>query len=69
MCVDERRKLVLPWNMAYGKTGNRKLGVPPQADVLFNVELVGVSERPARGFAHLVPAGQDDEQDRETDEL
>lgn len=56
MCPDERRKLVLPWNMAYGEAGNGKLGVPARADVVFFMELVSVSERPARGFEHLVPA-------------
>lgn len=47
-CPDERRRIVAPWNDAYGKDGDTKLGVPHKADVEFFVEVVSVSERPVQ---------------------
>ena len=54
MCEGERRSIMIPWRQAYGDKGDAGMGVPPRADLVFFVELVSVSERPARGFEHLV---------------
>ena len=41
MCEGERRRLMVPWDMAYGSTG--KKGVPPFSDLQYDLELVEMS--------------------------
>jgi FKBP-type peptidyl-prolyl cis-trans isomerase len=41
MCEGERRRLMVPWDMAYGSTGGK--GVPPFSDLQYDLELVELS--------------------------
>ena len=41
MCEGERRRLIVPWNMAHGAKGTK--GVPPYSDVQYDLELVELS--------------------------
>ncbi|XP_078695743.1 uncharacterized protein LOC144924483 [Branchiostoma floridae x Branchiostoma belcheri] len=41
MCVGERRKLVIPPHLAYGKEGRSPV-IPPQATLTFDTELVNI---------------------------
>ena len=41
MCEGERRRLMVPWNLAYGKEGSK--GVPPYSDVQYDFELTELS--------------------------
>lgn len=41
MCEGERRRLMVPWDMAYGAKGDK--GVPPYSDLQYDLELVEVS--------------------------
>eukprot|EP00941_MAST-03F_sp_MAST-3F-sp1_P001910 g1910.t1 len=42
MCIGERRDVTIPASLAYGEKGWKK--VPPNADVLFHIELVDLSK-------------------------
>ena len=41
MCEGERRRLMVPWHMAYGEKGGK--GVPPYSDLQYDFELVELS--------------------------
>ena len=41
MCEGERRRLMVPWDMAYGAKGTK--GVPPYSDLQYDFELVELS--------------------------
>ena len=41
MCTGERRRLIVPWHMGYGKAGGK--GVPPYSDLQYDLELIELS--------------------------
>lgn len=47
MCVGEQRELIVPANYAYGPYG-REGKIPPNAAIIFDVELMGIGERPKK---------------------
>ncbi|KAF7428021.1 Peptidyl-prolyl cis-trans isomerase fpr2 [Pleurotus ostreatus] len=47
MCVNERRTLTIPANMAYGSRGFGSI-IPPNSALVFEVKLVGLDSKGAR---------------------
>jgi peptidylprolyl isomerase len=52
MKIGGKRRIFIPWQLAYGAKGRpgpdaAHPGIPPKADLIFDVELVDVSELPA----------------------
>ncbi|CAM9654311.1 unnamed protein product, partial [Phaeothamnion confervicola] len=43
MCVGERRRLTVPPVLAYGQQGLRRRNIPPDATLVYDVELVSVN--------------------------
>lgn len=62
MKIGGKRRLFIPWQLAYGAKGRQgpdaaHPGIPPKADLIFDVELVEVSDLPAQQGRPGMPPG------------
>lgn len=44
MKVGGKRRLFIPWQQGYGEQGSPQGGIPPKADLVFDIELVGLQK-------------------------
>lgn len=66
MHVGGKRRLFIPYQLAYGLLGNPAHGMPPKSNLIFDVELLSISDtppappaRPAAPAAPAKPTGQE----------
>lgn len=63
MKIGGKRRLFIPWQLAYGVKGRpgpdaEHPGIPPKADLIFDVELVDVADLPAPPARPGMPGGR-----------
>jgi peptidylprolyl isomerase len=66
MKIGGKRRLFIPWQLAYGAAGSpsrdpKNPGIPPKADLIFDIELVSVTEipqQPTRPPMGAMPGGR-----------
>ncbi|CAO2603901.1 Peptidyl-prolyl cis-trans isomerase FKBP14 [Lemmus lemmus] len=46
MCVGEKRKLIIPPALGYGKEGKGKGKIPPESTLIFNIDLLEIRNGP-----------------------
>lgn len=62
MHVGGKRRLLIPWQLAYGANGKpgpdaAHPGVPPKADLIFDIELLDVADAPMMHGGMMMPGG------------
>jgi peptidylprolyl isomerase len=62
MKIGGKRRIFIPWELAYGAKGRpgpnpEHPGIPPKADLIFDVELVDVTDMPAQPARPNMPMG------------
>ncbi|HEV2133962.1 MAG TPA: FKBP-type peptidyl-prolyl cis-trans isomerase [Terracidiphilus sp.] len=59
MRIGGKRRIFIPWQLAYGTrdlpAGVGHIGIPPKSDLIFDVEMVDVTDMPARPAAASSP--------------
>jgi peptidylprolyl isomerase len=63
MKIGGKRRIFIPWQLAYGELGRKgpdaaHPGIPPKADLIFDVLLVDVTEMPAPPMRPGMPPGR-----------
>ena len=58
MCIFEKRKLTVPADLAYGTAGLKGMGIPPNATLEFDVELLDFEPPDTGGGAE--PMGKEE---------
>jgi FKBP-type peptidyl-prolyl cis-trans isomerase len=43
MVVGEKRRITLPYTLAYDRKGNKELGIPPFAALVYTVKLLSLT--------------------------